>query len=150
MALYFSYGSCMCERDIKRDVKGARFVGPATLFDYRLGFTRWSDKRKGGVADIVPATGDKVEGILFEVSDFEGLDRREGHPIAYKRCQVNVLPLGQEDCVEVTTYAVVDKSDQDILPSKEYMEIILDGAKQLSEGYQIKLKKRFEQIMKSV
>jgi cation transport regulator ChaC len=146
MGLYFAYGSCMNLKDIARTVD-AEFVGPATLYDYRIGFTRYSPKRKGGVADIVPAPGEKMEGVLFKVSSFKELDIREGAPFAYKRCKVKVQPKGSKDLIEVTTYTVVNKAETEFTPHENYLNLILNGAKQLSPEYQEQLKLKFKKFL---
>lgn len=145
MALYFAYGSCMSLKDFKRTVPNPKLVGPATLYDYKLAFTKYAESRKGGVADIVPAKGEKVEGILYDIEDFVELDKREGHPTLYQRFLVNVVPFGETTPVEVSTYEVVKKDYEDLKPSQEYMDIIMDGSGALSDEYQEALKTRFSQ-----
>ena len=54
MPLYFAYGSCMSLKDLARTVD-AKLLGPATLNDYRLAFTKYSKGRQGGVVDVIPA-----------------------------------------------------------------------------------------------
>ncbi|WP_102349037.1 gamma-glutamylcyclotransferase family protein [Bacillus sp. Marseille-P3661] len=149
MANYFAYGSCMSLKDIRRTVGTAQYVGPATLQNYRLGFTKFSKGRQGGVADIVPAAGEKVEGIVFSVPDFIALDRREGvHIQAYKRISLKIELQTTGEEVETETYTVVHKEKEEIIPSEEYMNIILDGACNLSEHYQNMLKERFDKFKK--
>ncbi|SDH53115.1 gamma-glutamylcyclotransferase family protein [Alteribacillus bidgolensis] len=136
---YFAYGSCMNVRDIKRTVD-AKPVGAAVLKDYRFGYRAYSKARKGGVADIIPETGNEVEGILFEVPDFKGLDKREGHPHFYERIEVNVQLLETKEWVKAKTYSVVEKSEVDIAPFAYYSSLIIEGAKELTEEYQQKIK----------
>ncbi len=134
-------------KDIARTVD-AELVGPATLYDYRLGFTRFSTNRNGGVADIVPEIGEKMEGIVFKVGSFKELDTREGAPKAYKRCKVKVQLNGNVKLLEVITYTVVNKSNIEIKPDKDYLNLILEGAKQLSKEYQENLNVKFREIIK--
>ncbi len=148
MPLYFAYGSCMSLKDLARTVD-AKLLGPATLNDYRLAFTKYSKGRQGGVADVIPAAGDYVEGVLFEVDDFQELDKREGAPKFYQRTLVEVVPVNSNP-VSVTTYTVVKKSTKDIKPSKEYLRIILDGATNLSAEYQEKLRNYFFEFYDSI
>lgn len=137
---YFAYGSCMNEKDIRRTTP-AEFVSAATLYDYKLAFTRYSSGRRGGVADIVKSSGDYVEGVLFKVKDLAALDRREGAPFAYKRKRVKVLVHERMKIISVMTYEVTNKEPYEIKPSESYKRLILDGAKQfLSKTYQKELK----------
>lgn len=136
MPLYFAYGSCMNADDLARTVD-AIFVNSARLENYRLAFTRYSNGRKGGVADIVPSKGDYVEGVLMLVPDFKALDAREGHPYVYKRKRIKVLPKGHEAAVYASTYVVVEKESCEVLPHPDYVRLIREGAAQfLSAEYQ--------------
>jgi cation transport regulator ChaC len=132
---YFAYGSCMSPKDIQRTTP-AEFVSAATLYDYKLAFTRYSAGRRGGVADIVPSVGDYVEGVLLKISDLKALDRREGHPFAYKRKKVRVLVHSRMQIVSVWTYEVTTKEEYEIQPSEAYKRLIREGAKAyLSKEY---------------
>jgi cation transport regulator ChaC len=145
MALYFAYGSCMSPKDFARTSKG-KMIGSATLFDYRLGFTRYSKNRQGGVADIVPSGGDYVEGILWEVPSLKPIDKREGHPHIYRRVRVKVFIPSLERFVYATTYEVLEKGildPREYAPSKQYANLILEGAKFLSEDYRDLLTTRY-------
>lgn len=137
MPLYFAYGSCMSQVDIARTVK-CSVVGRAKLHNFALGFTRYSYHRKGGVADIVPMEGEWLEGMLFEVPDFKGLDAREGHPTIYVRTPIQV-ELDSGELVTAQTYQVVDKSKEEFEPSAMYARLILEGAEPLTFEYMLKL-----------
>ncbi|MCT2534266.1 gamma-glutamylcyclotransferase [Aquibacillus koreensis] len=147
MPLYFAYGSCMSLKDLQRHVPEAVLVGPAVLEGYSLGFTLWSKHREGGVADIVPQEGARVEGVIFDVPDFTGLDLREGHPDMYQRIVVSVKPVGKDEYINISTYEVVEKQEEELDPSKAYADIIIDGARNLSKVYQKQLQDRFKGII---
>lgn len=138
MPLYFAYGSCMSFSDLEKTTS-FEYVGTGIVFDYRLAFSVYSRTRQGGVADIVYAPGEKVEGILFEVPDFEQLDRREGHPNFYRRREIEVWDKQAKTMRIASTYEVVHKKTVEIPPSLEYANILLEGAKRLSESYQQQL-----------
>jgi cation transport regulator ChaC len=141
MPLYFAYGSCMNQADLARSEPRAVYLGSAVLRNYRLAFSRFSQFRGGGVADIVREPGEWIEGVLFEVPDFEALDRREGAPFVYRRRKVRVYPesLGGR-WRWAWTYEVVEKSPVEIAPSREYALLIWEGARVLSLEYRKKLK----------
>jgi len=141
--LYFAYGSCMNEADFARTAPKAKRVGTAVLKNYRLAFTMYSQERRGGVADILPADGHWVEGILYKLSpsDWDSLDLREGAPYVYRRKQIQVY-LPDQTIRTVTTYEGVNRQSMEVQPSWEYAEIIWHGASELSQDYQRKLKQK--------
>src|SRR5690606_41296881 len=77
----------MSPEDLARDVSGFEVVGPALVRGFRLGFTRYSRARRGGVADLVPDMAGVVEGVLYRVpvEQLAALDEREGAPDNYRR-----------------------------------------------------------------
>ncbi len=145
MRLYFAYGSNMGLDELSKPNRcpNARQVGIARIDDSRLGFTRYSEKRGGGVADLVEAPTGVVWGALFEISDDElgQLDRVEGHPRAYVRRPWTVTrPDGV--AMEAWVYTVVDKKLEQ-KPSHEYWRLLVDGATQagLPAAYVAELEK---------
>jgi len=147
LALYFAYGSCMSEESLNQTVE-ARLIGPGKLKDYCLTFNKFSKKWGGGVADIIPAPGGLVEGVLFEVKDFVELDRREGAPNYYRRIEIEV-ETEIKGCVQVVSYEVVKKSPELIIPTNKYMNMILEGAQILSLNYQAFLRSKFSSYLNS-
>lgn len=146
MAYYFAYGSCMSTRDLSRTTK-AEFISAGTLFDYKLAFTRYSVGRKGGVADVVESAGDFVEGVIFKVKDLKALDRREGHPFAYKRVPIKVYDHDHRKFRKVWTYVVTNKEPYEIRPSRKYADLIREGARQfLSLSYREDLEANLKQF----
>ena len=95
---------------------------PFRLENYKLGFTRHSKDRKGGVADIISSPRDFCWGVVFDVtqSDLDILDEKEGVKYgSYKRLS---LPNG------MITYEVT-KKENFVQPSAEYLDLIIEGAK---------------------
>ncbi|WP_206830172.1 gamma-glutamylcyclotransferase family protein [Alicyclobacillus fructus] len=126
--IYFAYGSCMNERDFQRTCPTAQMLyDDAILFGHRLAFNGYSAHRNGGVANIVPARGHTVHGVLWWVPDREvkRLDRREGAPYVYRRLLVLVRCNGEWE--EAETYVLVHPLPYEIAPSDEYARIILGG-----------------------
>ncbi|WP_041695201.1 gamma-glutamylcyclotransferase family protein [Alicyclobacillus acidocaldarius] len=126
--IYFAYGSCMNERDFRRTCPTAHMLcEDAILFGHRLTFNGYSAHRNGGVANIVPARGHTVHGVLWYVSDHEAkrLDRREGAPYVYHRKLVQVRCCGMWE--EAVTYQLVHPLPHEIAPSDEYAQLILGG-----------------------
>ncbi|MGZ4134376.1 MAG: gamma-glutamylcyclotransferase family protein [Tumebacillaceae bacterium] len=141
MALYFAYASCMNQQSLAKSGVHATFLGTATLQDYRLAFSRYSRKSRGGVADVVRETGSTVEGVLYRVTDFRALDKREGAPRTYRRRKVRVFFHEGQDWLTAWTYEVVHKTG-DYRPSPRYARTIWTGAVVLPAPYRDWLKKR--------
>ncbi len=138
---YFAYGSNMPTHQILRSDSYAKFVGKAELTDYKLDFTRFSSKRKCGVADVVKLVGGSVWGVLWEVSEagWRCLDIREGvSSNSYRRISVTVLYNGVE--TKCFTYEVVKKKPF-IPPNQMYMDLLLEGSREheLPDDYIAKL-----------
>lgn len=147
---YFAYGSCMSPNDFARTVPEFRIEGRAVLPDYRLAFTRYSEGRMGGVADVVPSLGQDVEGILYRFpSDYlPNLDKREGvAENVYRRIEVKVRPGEREETA--WTYIVVQKELEEIAPSDDYRDIILDGAQLLSESYRQRIREHMVSLQQA-
>jgi gamma-glutamylcyclotransferase (GGCT)/AIG2-like uncharacterized protein YtfP len=135
-SLYFAYGSNLHLRQFKRRCPGATVVGRARLPDYQLAFTRYSTRRKGGVADIVPQPGAEVWGALYDVDEagMARLDDFEGVPRAYRRETVRVV---DDAAVEREAVVYIANQTGEFAPSRQYLSIIAHGARDhaLPEGY---------------
>ena len=126
---YFAYGSNLNEDDLIQwcrkngfDMPKLLNPKPFRLENYKIGFTRYSKSRKGGVADLISNQGDFCWGVVFDVtqSDIDILDEKENvKSEAYRQI---TLPNG------TVTYEVVEKKDF-IKPSSEYVDLIIEGAK---------------------
>lgn len=130
MISYFAYGSNQDETQMKDRCPSAKIVGKFVLKNYKLSYTIYSPKRKCGCADVVKSSGDEVWGLVYEITqeDLMKLDRFEAHPIKYKRFTTVVEnELGEERTVEA--YEVVEKSNEQLTPSREYHGILVNAAK---------------------
>lgn len=126
---------------IGRDCATARFVDVGKVLDHRLVFTRQSVSRRGSAADIVTAPDMVTWGAVYEVSDDDvrALDRREGHPNAYERSEIDVELMGAPRTTRrCVTYTVVDKVWPETKPQPDYFADILCGAaeRNLPSSYQ--------------
>lgn len=132
MPLYFAYGSNLDIEQMRQRCPSSRVVGIGRLPAHRLAFSRYSDSRGCGVADIVPDEGQEVWGLLYEISDEDlkgSLDRYEGFPHCYTRLllQVETLSVGDPDA---WVYSVVEKDDH-VEPDSYYLDIICSAAASL-------------------
>ena len=136
-ALYFAYGSNLDWAQMKTRCPSARFVCVARLAGHRLAFTRLSERRRCGTADVVEAAGGEVWGVVYELEerDFVPLDEFEGcvpgrANNAYDRIEVQVLPEG-DGMRPLTTwvYVVCSKSEIEHIPNAEYKRHLTEGAR---------------------
>ena len=137
--LYFAYGSNMNWDQMHSRCPSAQFAFVARAEGYVLAFTRFSQKRKCGVADIVASSGNDVWGVVFNTPNDEigQLDKSEGYRPgrarelnAYERSPLEVACQEQTNSpIAVWTYFVVSKSKLSLKPAVEYKALILDGAR---------------------
>ena len=136
--LYFAYGSNMDWAQMKQRYPLAKFVCRGKLPAHRLAFTLKSAKRDCGVADVMPDQAKEVWGVVYELQDNElkNLDKREdyrpGKPYGqskYTREDHYVLREGDaKQPLLVALYRGHPQLDPP-LPSDDYKELIVDGAK---------------------
>lgn len=123
----------MCPVDLKRSLGEnvhPYVVGTATLKGYRLGFYYYSPQRKCGALDILPDESSEVQGVLYRLprSLSDRLDRREGvQQGCYRRERVTVQS-GDHSYIQVRTYAVVNKTREEIPPNDWYFNTVIRGA----------------------
>jgi cation transport regulator ChaC len=127
---YFAYGSNMAESVMAEKCPRHRLIGVARLPGHRLMFNRRSIRTGTGVADVVPAAGEEVWGVLYELADDDlaALDQKEGHDWAYLREPLEVECDGTPS--RAITYVVRDKEPAEVEPSREYFEGIVAAARE--------------------
>jgi hypothetical protein len=146
--LYFAYGSDLDPSEMKAMCPEHRVIGLAVLPDHRLAFPLYSHPWEGGVAGLVHAHGQKVWGVLHELTeaDLHALDAHEGwqgpgnqHNL-YERETVTVELVRPEDGsaprrVRASTYT--PRVSNPSPPSRRYLDALLRGAQhhRLPEEY---------------
>ena len=127
--LYFAYGSNMASSQLAAWGTEHRALGPAELADHRIAFLRRSIRWQAGAADIIPAPGQSVWGVLWELPFGPGeLDAKEAAGDAYRRRPVTVRRGGST--VTAMAYEVIDKERREVPPRREYLELMLAGARE--------------------
>ena len=118
--LYFAYGSNLDAEQMKARCPTARPARIARLADHRLDFTHFSKRWSGGAADVLPAPGRAVWGLVYEMGaeDFARLDPFES---GYRR--VGLFIDGDGGTVTATSYTVVEKGA--FAPHPVYLEKML-------------------------
>ncbi len=139
MEHYFAYGSNLCLEQMKDRCPDAETVGRALLKGFCLAFPRRSGGWQGGVAGVVPAADDTVEGALYRISagDLKNLDEYEGMAEGHYRRGTVTVQLAAGEALEALTYFAQPEGDGDFRPSTKYMQTILQGARDhgFSEAY---------------
>jgi gamma-glutamylcyclotransferase len=128
----FAYGSNMASAEIQAWCPNARFAGVARLRNRRLELRRRSFRWGGGAADIVPAPGEEVWGVLYEIpaGALDRLDAKEGEGLAYRRIAVEVEVEAGGRRLPAEAYEVVVKEPKEVPPTPEYAALLVRGARE--------------------
>lgn len=153
IVLYFAFGSNCNLSALHRylvqhgcDPKGIRNPRRAILRNYRIA-SNYQMTDLWGAANIEPATGKHVEGVVMGISPdvHHLLHRKEGWPRRYRETTVCVhLPRMRQNLI-ARTYIVTDEcrltTDMPVHP--DYRATILEAAQQwgFSRDYQKRLRK---------
>lgn len=139
MVFYYAYGSNMSEqRMLDRKIRFfSRKFG--ILKDYRLVFNKISKSNNNiSFANIVESIGDFVEGVIYEINEYDikKLDKFEGYPLHYTRKNVII------DNISCVVYIAQNEwIKEGVYPTKEYINYLLEAKDLLSEEYYNKIKK---------
>ena len=147
---YFAYGSNLDPDQMAERCPSAAFLHRALLPDFELAFTRWSTRRRCGVADVVPQQGGRVWGVVYvmNAADALALDGFEGYVPGrvrnwYARVPRTVVLDGDpQRPLAVATYEVVERAPEPFVPSDDYLAHLVRGAAHwgLPDAYQARLR----------
>lgn len=137
----FAYGSSMNRSDLRSWLESNGYDSslitqsvPAVLENYDYVWNYFSEKRRGGGANLERKDGSRICGVLleFDQSLLKAFDRKEGHPFFYSRGdqRAPVQKMFPEETVSAWIYlARPNRGDRrDIWPTREYKKLILDAA----------------------
>ena len=95
-----------------------------------MAFTRRSKKWNGGVLDIIKSSGDYVLGVVYEIPEeaISAIDKREGASCYYRKIDNIEVELGF-DKVNVFTYEVIEKQEDEIALTMNYFNTVYTGMK---------------------
>lgn len=151
--LYFAYGDSMNVNRLKKWLfqRGGRPDGivsaqRAVLQGYTLAFNVHRDMPwKAGVANLEEDAKGSVEGVLMEIDNAteSHLLKKEGVPAAAKRVEVTVVGDKEKTYEDVWAVIAPPTDGKTHAPSKTYMELLLQAAKdfEFSADYVKKLEK---------
>ena len=124
----FVYADNLNLTQLKRRAPEHKILERAYLPDHTIHFCRWSTQWRCGLASITPSQGDRVWGIILEVTeeDLKILDEFEGDVPqgAYRHLQVSVVTEAGEKQL-VTTHAANPIGK--FKPKPHYLDWILKG-----------------------
>ena len=125
---YFAYGSNMNWRQMQKRCPSARFVCIARLTDHQFGITRHSRLRNCGTANVFPAPGSAVWGIMYEISDAE-LDILDSFEDGYRRAFLPIHP-GENGAAPLNALVYIAAIEDNVpLPNAEYRRLMVEGAR---------------------
>lgn len=122
MMLYFAFGSNLNQKQMKRRCRDSKYIGCYSLKNYKLVFRNYF--LGGGVADVEKKNNSSVLGAIYKISkkDERELDIYEDFPKTYIKKYFRLLGK------KVMFYYMPKKTKQ-ILPSKRYLNLIIQGYK---------------------
>ncbi len=126
---YFAYASNMNRRQVEQRAGALPEEKNARLDNYELNFEKIA--RGGtGTANIVPAEGKAVWGVLYRVTEqqLKALDRFEGVPEHYRRSEVTVVDSDARK-VGAQVY-LARKVRKGLKPDRLYLQKIIEGAEE--------------------
>lgn len=129
---HFGYGSNLSIKCVHEElIPGAKFVMKGYLPNFEVSWPFWSEEEQGGYSGILEAPGELVHGALYEVTEEEliTMDNLDCYKGLYKR--ETFLVLGEDGkWHKGDLYRVIDPKGP-FPPSREYVDIMLEGARDL-------------------
>ncbi|MDD4877344.1 MAG: gamma-glutamylcyclotransferase [Dehalococcoidales bacterium] len=124
---YFAYGFYLNKKIMLESCPESKPMVRDSLPNYKLIITGWSRLWRGGMVSIRSFRGEKVPGVVYEISDrdLNRLDKYRGYPRDYNRLNVTVFDEDGES-IKAVTYIKTGQSEE-AQPSREYLAIIQQG-----------------------
>ncbi|RMH08734.1 MAG: gamma-glutamylcyclotransferase [Nitrospirae bacterium] len=127
---FFIYADNLNPKQLKRRAPEHRFLFKAYLPDHTIHFPRWSSQWRSGLASVTPSPGERVWGIVVEITDedLKILDEFEGEVPqgAYKHVEVTVLT--EDERKELVTTHVANPVGK-FKVKEHYLDWIIKGVK---------------------
>jgi len=143
VVLHFAYGSNLSSKFLRQHCPTSSFMMRAELPNFRIAFPFFSQKRQGGISSIIPAPGELVKGVLYELSksEMEELDVVESVPQGFY-ARETYLVLGEDRRWKAADLYRCAKPAGPYVPARSYVELMLQGAEehQLDQEYVRELK----------
>ena len=132
---YFIYSESLHPTQLKERAPEHKFLYRAYVEDHTLAFPRWSSQWRCGIASLVPSVGDRVWGVVFDITqeDLKILDQYgdEVPPGSFRHSTINVCPEHEADQASVkemvTTHMA--KPAGKFKPQDHYLDFVIAGLK---------------------
>ncbi len=130
MIKYFAYGANLNEDRFKQRCPSVTFLSKATLEGYEYTFPRRHRNWDGGVAGVSKKENSLVEGVIYSISkdDVQKLDEIENIPGGEYTRETVKVKQENGDVSEAWIYVPCPDKKPYYKPSKEYLDVILQGA----------------------
>lgn len=127
---FFVYADNLHPKQLKRRAPEHSFVCQAYLPDHTIAFCRWSSQWRSGLASVMPSPGERVWGIILEITDedLKIMDEFENEVPqgAFRHLQATVITdTGDKELVTTHAANPIGK----LRPKPHYLEWIMKGAK---------------------
>jgi len=131
--LYFAFGSNLYHKQMKKRCKDSKYIKCHKLKGYKLAFRHFYFG--GGVADVEKKKNSTVLGALYEISkkDEKKLDVYEDFPKVYIKKYFKFLGKN-------VMFYYMPKKTKHVIPSKRYLNLIIQGYKDCGWNKKILLK----------
>ena len=129
---HFGYGSNLSIKCVQEElIPNAKFVMKGYLPNFEVSWPFWSEEEQAGYSGIMKAPGELVHGALYEVTEQEliAMDNLDCYKDLYKRQTFLVLGGDGKWC-KADLYRVIEPKGP-FPPSRSYVDIMLDGARDL-------------------
>jgi hypothetical protein len=133
---YFAYGSNINTTTVQSRIKYVHGKYQSELKGYVFIYNKLS-KDGSSKANIVPLEGELVNGVCYEIDLYQFNILKEKYEIGYEVNEVWIKTEEGKDIIAKTFTAKEEFIITDVLPTQEYVDIILSGAKEnkLPENY---------------
>ena len=101
-------------------------LSTARLPDHKLRFSRYSEEWKGATADLEPARGESVYGVIYRIFSYQFLEIGRRFPGYVERRIV----VETEEGLRPATTLVVGSPEAGLKPSDPYIKAIAEGMRQ--------------------
>ena len=123
---FFAYGSLLDQRLMREMVGEWDSLSTARLPDHKLRFSRYSEEWKGATADLEPARGESVYGVIYRIFSYQFLEIGRRFPGYVERRIVVEMDEG----LRPATTLVVGSPEAGLKPSDPYIKAIAEGMRQ--------------------
>ena len=127
---FFIYSDNLNPTQLKRRAPEHKPVCKAYLPDHSVQFCRWSSQWRCGLPSVIPSPGEKVWGMIFDITDedLKLLDEFEGEVPEGAFTHLTVTVITEEGDKELVTTHVARPIGK-FKPKEHYLDWVIKGLK---------------------